>query len=184
MNKLLQDKKLLGLIGVAILLILGGSYFIFSNNKAKEAQALPAAQIEVVQNLNPSDIGLKIVPHIGNKCSTTPTPYNEVKFSIDKPSDIKHVSWQFTYDADIPASEQIADIGNGQVTQQLGSDEGQDVNTTGQYNSRYEFLGTCSKNVCRCDTGVKKINLVLKVTKTDNKIYEAKDAVDLTTYTQ
>ncbi len=184
MNKLLQDKKLLGLVGVAVVLILGGAYFIIANGKAKQEESSPSAQIEVIHNLNPSDLGLSITPHIGNKCSTTPTPYNEVKFSMAKTQDIKHVSWQFTYNADIPATEQIADSGNGQVTQQLGSDEGQDVSSGKPYDSRYEFLGTCSKNVCRCDTGVKAIDLVLKITKNDNSVYEAKDSVDLSTYTQ
>jgi len=182
MKQLLNDKKLLSLLIVCLVVVIGGVYFILSNHKnTSQSQQIPT-QIEAIPTLSPSDIGLKIVPHIGNKCSTTPTPYNEVKFQLNKTADVKHVSWQFTYDADIPPSEQIGDGTTGQVTQQLGSDEGQDVKSNQTYDSRYEFLGTCSKNVCRCDTGVKAISLVLKLTKSDNKVYEVKDSVNLLTY--
>lgn len=155
-------------IGVVVLVIIGllGFYFVSSASKAKpEAQQSVEAS---VQNLTPADIGLKM--------EATPDK-KKVKFSIAKASDIKSIEYQLTYEADSTAEEKNE---GGEDRVQRGI-TGESAIKSGEssFQSDDLDLGSCSKNVCRYDTGVKSVNITLKITKNDGKVYDVQDTLSL-----
>lgn len=98
---------------------------------------------------------------------------NQVKFTIANASDIKHVSWIFSYSSDIPPSEQVEGA-TGKINQSLGGEKS--VNSS-SFGSGYELMGTCSKGICRCDIGVSSVNLDATVTYKDGstvKLHQTK----------
>jgi hypothetical protein len=86
---------------------------------------------------------------------------------ITKTDDIASVDYQLTYNA----------LVSGQETQR-GTIGHVDVKTPGQPISQEMVFGTCS-DVCHYDTGITDVKLVVKVTKTDRKIYQVELPVNL-----
>ncbi len=169
-----MSKKILAIIiAVVILLsVAGGGYYLFAKKAAStdNSQDMIGTPEQVFPKISKDEIGLSM--------SATPDK-KKVKFAIAKTNGIKSIDYELTYEAD--ASKD-------------GSDEGEDTTgriqrgvtgtakslTTGTpYESQYLDLGSCSKNVCRYDTGVKSVSLVLKITKNDGKIYQANDSINL-----
>lgn len=171
---MLKDKKVLIGIVIAVIIVLGAAYMLFGKKSNSSLEPTPEAQDQTVQSLSPEDIGLKMEAGSDASCLVT-KKNNQVKFIVEKASDIKNVVGDISYEADVPASEKV-EGGNDRVVQSL---EVEKEAKNGKIDSGFKLMGTCSKNVCRCDTGVKSIDLILKITKTDGKIYEAKDTLKL-----
>ncbi|PIZ98072.1 MAG: hypothetical protein COX78_03885, partial [Candidatus Levybacteria bacterium CG_4_10_14_0_2_um_filter_35_8] len=53
-----------------------------------------------------------------------------------------------------------------------------DIKEPGQSVNQEIVLGTCS-DVCHYDQDVKSVKLVVKVTKTDGKVFQAEEKLDL-----
>jgi hypothetical protein len=85
--------------------------------------------------------------------------------TITKTSDISSVDYQLTYTA-IVTGEPVARGTIGHV----------DVKNKGQEISQAMVFGTCS-DVCHYDAGITDVKLIVKVTKTDGKIYQAELSV-------
>lgn len=169
-----NQKVLIGVIVVLVLLIIGGgAWFIMSRNNASALQAQQAtddSQEQVVGTLQPSDIGLKLILTPDDK---------KISFSADKLQDVRALEWNFTYDADIPASDQTPDNAGQKVTQEFGSDQPIVLNGKTSYTSTPRELGTCSSGHCRFDTGIQSVKIELKVTKTDGNVYQVTDSINL-----
>jgi len=155
-------------IGIVILVIIGLLGFFFfsggSKGKTEEKQSVEAT----VQNLNPADIGLKM--------AATPDK-KKVKFSISKASDIKSIEYQLTYEADSTAEEK-SEGGEDRVQRGITGESAIKAGDS-SFQSDDLDLGSCSKNVCRYDTGVKSVDITLKITKNDGKVYDVQDSLAL-----
>jgi len=156
---MLKDKKvLIGAIVVA-LLILGGAFMMLRGNNTEEVVEEDTTQSSTIPTLSKEELGL----------SMELSPDNQrIKFTIAKASDIKHVDYEITYDAD--STEDAT------VKVPKGITGAEDISGS-TYETDFLVLGTCSRNVCKYDEGIENIELLLKVTKKDNKVYQAKDSV-------
>ena len=156
--------------------MLGAGFFVLSNTARKaqdDQQSVPIS--DIVPTINPDDLGLKIEAGSDRRCLVNATN-NQIRFSIENTQGIKHVDGVVTYDADIPSTEQV-EGSSGKVSQQFEIES--DVNAGEPFTSKYGLMGTCSKNVCRCDSGVSQVKLILKVTKTDGKIYSSEKTLSM-----
>jgi hypothetical protein len=165
-----MDKKKIIKIGgvIVILLIVGGGIFVLSSKKPEISQQI-TVQDQTVQTLLPKDIGLKLTTINGNK---------KVKVIVEKVSDIKSLEYDIIYDADIPESELATGEQGGKV--ERGFNDQTIIKTSDtKYESKEYILGSCSKNVCRYDTGVTSVSILMKVTKRDGNVYQVKDAIKL-----
>lgn len=162
------------IVVLVVVIILGGIFLLAGHNQAASSTASDSSQTgsqeQTVGTLTPADIGLQMVLSPDDK---------KIKFTADKLDGVKTLEWNFTYDADIPASDQTADNAGSKVTQEFGSD--QPVNVVGKisYESPFRELGTCSSGHCRYDTGITSVSIVMKVTKTDGNVYQIKDSISM-----
>jgi hypothetical protein len=146
---------LLGLL-VLVLLLIGGGYFFLSNRSAEPAEEEDAIVEEELESLSPEEIGLEMTASSNKK---------QVKFVINKPEGITGVEYELTYTA-----------GDGQQRGVIGMVEDISGDTI---ESKFLDLGSCSSGTCKYDTGVETVNLLLKVTKEDEKTYQVEDSLDL-----
>ncbi len=176
--KYLQNTKILiGAIAVLVILIVGGAAWFFFNNKGLtnqadqgQANSQSGGQSQTIGSLSPSDIGLQMVLRSDSKA---------IKFTANKLQGVKSLEWNFTYQADIPQSDQNQYNQGQKVTQEFGSDSPVILNGKTSYESQFRELGTCSSGVCRYDTGVTSVQLQMKVTKLDGSIYKVDDSINL-----
>lgn len=148
----------LGVVLVAAVL-LGGYFFVAGKSKDVE-QEEPGYQEAAVETISPESIGLTIEVSKDKK---------KVKFMIAKATGIKTIEYELTYEADSTAQEQ-SEGGEDRVQRGITGDA--KVTTGASYESEWLDLGSCSKNVCRYDKGVEKIDLTLKLIKSDGKTYQ------------
>jgi len=167
---MLKNRSLLIAGGVLVFfLVLGGGYFLFVHK---------APGASVANQTDNQDTGpLKLSPNdIGLTLSASPDK-KRVKFAINKLDGINGVEYQVTYEADSTAQE-IAEGGDKRVDRGITGDS--KINTgDSSYESPWLDLGSCSKNICRYDTGVNSVDMVLKITKDDGKVYEVEQKLSL-----
>jgi hypothetical protein len=167
MKAIKKHSVLIGIIVVILIIIVVGGFFVFSNNTKQTAQdqtMIPSS----VQTLSPDSIGLKLEASSDKK---------KVRFTISKASDIKGIEYELTYVANSTAQERSegseARVQRG-ITGQLNINAGKS-----SYTSSWLILGSQSANIVRYDTGVKSVSITLKITKTDNKVYQVQDTLKL-----
>lgn len=163
-----KNKKLLIGIVVVVLLVVAGIGIFFLSGRSEEPEEEVGIAAENLPKMDPQEIGLEIVPSSDQRY---------IQFKVTKLDGIKHLEWEFTYDADAPA-----DLGNGEggrVTQGFGGEADIDSGES-EYTSEKRELGTCSTGgKCRFDTGIEKVDLIIKVTKTDGKVFQVEDSLTL-----
>lgn len=167
---MLKNKKIFIIILIVILL-LGIGYFLFLRQTASKKQPdQNQTQIQSgPENLSPDEIGLTLKASENKK---------QIKFSITKMSDIKAIAYQLTYEAD-STKQEISEGGEPKVQRGIIGDVKEIQSGDTSYESPWIDLGSASKNVVRYDTGVESVNLILKITKTNGKIYQAEKNLDL-----
>lgn len=165
----MKNKTILIIIAVAVVLFaLGGGYFLFAR-QSSDQKPLPSRSIDNgPENLSPDEIGLKLTASENKK---------QIKFSISKLSGIKAVAYQLTYEAD-STKQEISEGGEPKVQRGIIGDAKLKPGES-SYESPWIDLGSASKNVVRYDTGVESVNLILKITKNNNKIYQTEQKLDL-----
>lgn len=168
---MLKNKTtLLIIMALVLLLLLGGGYFLFARQSGpKETTSQIQSQIDTgPQNLSPEEIDLELKATNDNK---------KVQFTIGKLLGIKAVSYELTYEADSTEKER-SEGGDARIQRGI-TGEAKLKSGDSTYKSPQLDLGSCSKNVCRYDKGVDSVSLVLKITKTNNKIYQVEKELDL-----
>ena len=166
-----NNKNLLIIIAVVVVLLLGvGGYLVFGRKAAAPATTQKQFTEDDAIKIKPSEIGLTM--------ELSPDK-RKVRFIAAKLDGAKSLERTFDSDADIPPDQRSEGDGNSKVSQAFGSLEPVDVSGKSSYTSEFRELGTCSSGHCRCDTGVEKVNLVLKMTKTDGKVYQVEDSISL-----
>ncbi len=153
---------------VAIIVILAGGYFLFFN---KTTSQTPNKQSQQTDNgpvtLSPEEIGLELKASPDNK---------KVQFTIAKLEGITAIEYELTYDADATAQE-ISEGAEDRIPRAvLGEAEIKSGQKT--YESPWLDLGSCSKNVCKYDSGIESINLILNLTKA-KKSYSVEQTLEL-----
>jgi hypothetical protein len=153
-QKYLKDKRILIAAGVAvvalILIIVGVLMLTKSSSSTAPQQAVVPTEVPVL-SLQPGDIGLTLVEAASMQTAT---------MTITKTSDITSVDYQLSYNAMV-SGQSIPRGTIGHV----------DVKTPGQAITQQMTFGTCS-DVCHYDTGITQVQLIVKVTKTDGKVYQ------------
>jgi hypothetical protein len=165
---MLKNRTVQIALGVVLLVLVGlGGFYVIANKTQTKTQDQTSTE-GVVQTLKPEEIGLSLEVSPDKK---------KVKFKIEKASDIKGIEYELVYEADSTAQEKQE---GGDETVQRGITGQADIKSgESSYESDWLDLGSCSKNVCRYDTGVKKIDITLKLTKSGDKIYSVTDTKDL-----
>lgn len=155
-----------GIIAAVIVLLVGGGFFFLSNRSGSTDEEDGYTE-EVLPKIDAKELGLEILPSDNLKY---------IQFTLTKLNGIKHIEWEFTYDAVAPDT---GDGGGGMVTQGFGGEADIDARKS-EFTSEKRELGTCSTGgKCRFDTGIEKIALVIKVTKSDGKVYQANASKEL-----
>lgn len=169
MKALKNKNSRLIIICIVIVLILGiGIFFWVSGNTSSQSQQEQAVTDNSVQTLSPGAIGLKM---------EASDDKHKVRFTIANASDIKSIEYELTYNANSTAEEQ-SEGAEAQV--QRGITGTANVSSgSSSYQSSWLILGSQSANVVRYDTGVSGVAITLKITKTDGKVYQVQDKLDL-----
>jgi hypothetical protein len=154
MNKLLKNRNAVIIAAVVIgLLVLVVGFVLFlekSSNQAQNSQTALPTQVPI-PTLSPDSIGLTLVES---------ADMHKATMKIVNTSDIASVDYQLSYNAQV-SGQQVPRGTIGHV----------DVKTKGQVISQDMIFGTCS-DVCHYDTGITDVKLIIKVTKTDGKVYQ------------
>lgn len=154
-------------IGVVILFVMGlGGYYLFVSSSTNVPEKEESSEA-VVKTIDPEEIGLTM--------EVTPDK-KKVSFKIEKAKGIDLIEYELVYEADLPPAEQL-DGGEGRVTRQV-SGEAEVPSSTYTYESEEIDLGSCSRNVCKYDQGVEKIDLTLKLTK-GKETLQVQDSLEL-----
>ena len=162
---MLKNKSVLIAIGVvvAVLLALGAFYFVANQNTAEPEEQ---ASETMVKTISPEEIGLTM--------ELTPDK-KKVMFKIAKAEGIESIEYELVYEADSTAQEKSE---GGEDRVQRGITGEADVESgASSYESEELDLGSCSRNVCRYDTGVSTVDITLKLTKSDGNIYNVEDTL-------
>jgi hypothetical protein len=144
----MQDKRIIIGIVVAIAVIAGGIFFFLTNKESVPEPIQRTIEEEVIQTLEPEDIGLDL------SLSKNET---EAVLEIIDTEDIAEIEYELSYSAK-------GDVPRGVI----GHIE---VDSPGDAISEEITLGTCS-DVCHYDEDVTDIKVILKVIKLDGSTYQ------------
>lgn len=164
-----RNQMILGVIIVILILCAVGIDSWFTSNANTTVQSSPndTSSQDQVKTISPSQIGLKLEASSDDK---------KVRFTIADASDIKAIEYELTYTANATADE-LSEGAEAQVQRGITGQESISAGT-GTYTSTWLILGSQSANVVRYDTGVKGVSITLKITKTDNTIYQVLDKLN------
>ena len=169
MKKLFKNKVLMIVLGVVVLLALvGGGYLFLNARNSANTEDDGFLEDQVVETLSPEEIGLTMTAKSDKKA---------VKFAIEKATGIKSIEYQVVYEADSTAAEQ-SEGGEPRVQRGITGEAEVDSGES-TYESEWLDLGSCSKNVCRYDSGVESVTLTLKIVKDDRKVYQVEQTLEL-----
>ena len=145
----MKNKNLIIVVVIVLILLVGGGIFLATKKSPK--LAVPTQQSEEILTLSPSDIGLSLT--MGNDGK-------RVVMEIVKTEGLTSIEYQLSYNSkgDIPRGV----IGTADVK--------------GSFVKKEIILGTCS-DICHYDQDVSNIKVILKVTKTDGKIYKVEKSL-------
>ncbi|MCL4418627.1 hypothetical protein M1146_00830 [Patescibacteria group bacterium] len=149
----MKNNKNLIIAAVIILLIIGGGIFVLSRGKSSKPTIVPQQSEEVIPTLSPSVIGLVL---------TMGTDGKRVVMEVANTSDIESIDYTLSYTSKGNVPRGVI----GHV----------DVKTKGQAVKKEIVLGTCS-DVCHYDQEVTGIKIILKVTKSDGKVYQSEKSL-------
>src|SRR3989344_5288111 len=161
----MKNKNLIVIGVIVILVIVGGGYFFLSSkNESDPRDTEPVAVEETIETLSPEEIGLEL--------STTNND-REVVISISKPEGIDTIEYELTWGAKVKdsSSGELLDVVHGISTEEP-------IELNGKPYETEIVMGSCS-DVCHYDTGVNNIKIVLKVVKTDGKIYQVEETLEI-----
>lgn len=161
----MKNKKLVIILGAAVLIVVLfgiGYYFLSSQNSASQNTSAvpPEIQEQVIPTILPSDLGLKLMLRSDKKA---------LKFEITNIDGIESLDYQIAYLKEINGEEVpeglIGEIKVKPFDKKIAID--------------YREFGTCSSGVCRYDKVVSPIKVTLKIVKTDGKVLQAEDSIEL-----
>lgn len=162
----MKNKNTVIAVGVVFVVIFGLLGFYFVSNSSKEVPEEIQSSEVVVQTIKPEDIGFAM--------EATPDK-KKVKFSIAKAKGITALEYEITYEADA-TKEEMTEGGEDRVARGI-TGEATVVAGKSTFESEDLDLGSCSRNVCKYDKGVESVDITLKITKADGKVYNMEDSL-------
>lgn len=151
-NDMKQKQTMIWTIVVIILAVVVGFGFFFfiskSSNQSQQANQNQGLPEMVVPTLAPSDIGLSLKLVQNGQAA---------EMSITNMKDITAIDYELSY------------VSKGNITRGITSTV--DLKPGQTSLTRDLLFGTCS-DVCHYDEDVSQIKLVLKITKSDGKVYQ------------
>lgn len=154
----MKEKKVIAAVLIVIVVVVAGVFLFSNRSKPQEEKTAENKEETVIPTINPDELGLTVTLRNDKKA---------IKFEITNTSDIESVEYQISYDKEADG-EQISEALIGEAKKESGK-----VSIT------YREFGTCSSGVCRYDTVISPVTVILKITKTDGKIYQAEKTVEL-----
>jgi hypothetical protein len=156
-SKYLKNRNYqIGAAVVAVILVLGVGLFLLkssnNNSASNPVNSVPTPSPEVINTLNPSDLGITLTAGPSNQTAV---------LAISDTKELTSLDYELSYMANVNGS-QVARGAIGHI----------DIKSKGTPVKQSITLGTCS-DVCHYDTGVTDIKLTLKIVKTDNKTYQS-----------
>ncbi len=148
-----KNKNLLIGVAIAVLFLIVGGVVLLLGKKSSSVPTAQTTQEQQVSMLKPEDIGLTL---------TMGADGQRVVMKITKTNDIASVDYELSYTS-------AGDIPRGAIGHT-------DVKVPGQSVSQEIVLGTCS-DVCHYDKNVSNIKLVVKVTKTDENVFQVEQSL-------
>lgn len=149
----MKNNKLLLIGGIIAIVLLVGGLVLFTNKSTPE-ETTPTVVEESIPSISAEDIGLSLTPGKDKQ---------RVIMTVAKTDGIESLDYELSYTAqgDLPrgAIGRIDVKGKKSITQEI-------------------YLGTCS-DVCHPDSEVTNIKIIVKVTKTDGKVYQAEASTEL-----
>ncbi|OGH23924.1 MAG: hypothetical protein A3J69_01885 [Candidatus Levybacteria bacterium RIFCSPHIGHO2_02_FULL_42_12] len=148
--------------GIILIIVIPFGVFFAINRTQKSplpnssSQSSEDTQEEILP-LNPDELNLIFEARRDKKA---------VKFSIGNTKGITSIEYEISYLAD-------GEIPRGAIGQIEVNPSERSVATN------YIDLGTCSSGRCKYDEGVTSVKLILKIIKTDGKIYSAEKELEL-----
>ncbi len=146
----MKNNRNLIIVGVIVLILLvGGGVFLATKKSPNTTTSVQ--QSEVILTLSPLDIGLSLTMGSDGK---------RVIMEITKTEGLTSIDYQLSYTSKggIPRGAiGTADIKGNNIKKEI-------------------ILGTCS-DVCHYDQDVSNIKVILKVTKTDGKVYQVEKSL-------
>jgi hypothetical protein len=166
--KIFKNRTLVIVLGIILgLAVLIGGWLFFVNKSNSVGEDDGFIDEQVVEKIDASEIGLTMEAKSDKKA---------VKFMIEKADGITSIEYQVTYEANSTAAEQSE---GGEPRVQRGITGESVIEGGSSFESEWLDLGSCSKNVCRYDTGVESVTLTLKIVKDDGKVYEVEQTLEL-----
>lgn len=163
----MKDKKILLIAAAVVLIVLVGAFLFMSKNNSVSKNTDDTGFIEEdLPKLSASEVGLVL---------TASKNKRQVQFTLSKATDITNLEYELSYEAD---SSGNSDEGEpARITRGVAGEDTLDGSS--EYTSKMLDLGSCSSGTCRYDTGVTSVKLLLKLTKTDGKVYQVESALEL-----
>ncbi len=166
-EKLKKDRKSQIVAVIIAVLLLASGYLLFAGKSAPEPED-EDIETNIIEKLTAEELGLTMEAKPDGKA---------VKFIIENTEGIETIEYSLSYEAD-STSQEIAEGGDPRVGRGIIGESEID-NDTEPFESEWLDLGSCSKNVCRYDSGVESVELTLKIEKSDGKIYSAEASLEL-----
>lgn len=149
-----MNKKYLIIGGIAVVIILLGGYFLFFAGKSSNQNTTSPIVEQTIPTISADSIGLTLKPGSDKQ---------RVVMSVTKVDGINSLDYELSYTAKGNIPRGI-----------LGHVDIKD----NQPATASIYLGTCS-DVCHPDSDVSNIKIVVKVNKSDGKVYQAQASTSL-----
>ncbi len=150
----MNNKKLIILLAIGLVLLVGGGFLVLSGNKKAEPVVEKTSLDEQVTMIKPEEIGLTLSLSKDRK---------RVIIEIANTKDVSGLEYDLTY------------VSKGDIAQ--GLNDTINIKRPGSPVKVERDLGTCS-DVCHYDEDVSDIKLILKVTKTDGTISQVEKSLE------
>ena len=150
----MNNKKLIAIVAIGLVVLIAGYFVISSKNNAPEPVE-PAPMEEQISTIKPEDIGLSL---------TASNDGRKVILEVKNTKGLAGLDYELSYTSkgDIPRGV-IGHI---------------DIKVEGKPVKQEIILGTCS-DVCHYDEDVSDIKLILKVAKTDGTVSQVSKSLEL-----
>ena len=157
--EILKDKKVIGFLTIAVVLIIGGAVFAFMRGAGRSSTPSDNFVQEELPILTPEDIGLEVTVRQDGKA---------LMFEVTKADDIERIEYEITYEKEIDG-EAVSEGLYGEMN----------IAVDGITKTDFREFGTCSSGVCRYDKVVSDVKITMKVNKKDGKVYQVEKSVSL-----
>lgn len=164
----MKDKKSLIIVGVIVLvlIVLGGFFLMSKNNKGADTTNQSGFIEEDLPKLSAEEVGLTMKASANKK---------QVQFMLGKAADFTGLEYELSYEANSAGGGEDGEP--ARITRGVAGEDALDGSD--DYTSKMLDLGSCSSGTCRYDSGVEKVNLLLKLTKTDGTVYQVETSITL-----